>query len=129
VAAADNGALVRRAVEAIWNRGELEAADRLFAAGYVNHGGLIPDLVRGPEAVKLAAALFRAAFPRLHVTVEDVLADGATVALRWTARGGGDALEGTTFGRVAGGKVAESWTYWDTGRLSTAAPGRAGGVR
>jgi len=53
----DRTDLVRQAVEAIWNRGELDAADALFAPDYVNHGGLIPDLVRGPEAVKLSAAL------------------------------------------------------------------------
>ena len=51
------------AVEAIWNRGALEAADALFAPDYVNHGGLIPDLVRGPEAIKVGVALYRTAFP------------------------------------------------------------------
>ena len=51
----ETGALVRRAVEAIWNRGELDQADGLVAADYINHGGLIPDVVRGPEAVKLCA--------------------------------------------------------------------------
>ena len=58
-----NVALVRHAVEAIWNRGELEAADAVFAPDYVNHGGLITDLVRGPEAIKVSVALYRRAFP------------------------------------------------------------------
>ena len=71
-----NGAAVRRAVEAIWNRGALEAADALFAPDYVNHGGLIPDLVRGPEAIKVSAALYRAAFPGLHVAVDDLARTG-----------------------------------------------------
>ena len=47
--------LVRRAVEAIWNRGDLDVADELFAPGFVNHNGLITDLVSGSEAIKISA--------------------------------------------------------------------------
>ena len=61
--------LVRRAIEAIWNRGDLDIADELFAAGYVNHDGVIADLVLGPEAIKISAALHRLAFPDLHVAI------------------------------------------------------------
>jgi ketosteroid isomerase-like protein len=128
MAASEPAGLVRRAVEEIWNRGAFELADRLFAPGYVNHGGLIPDLVRGPEAIKVGVALYRRAFPGLRIDVEDLVADGETVALRWEARGasaadgtadaapgGRGALAGVTFVRFAGGQIAESWTYWDAG--------------
>jgi predicted ester cyclase len=121
-----SGALVRRVVEAIWNRGALEAADALFAPDYVNHGGLIPDLVRGPEAIKVSVAMYRAAFPDLHVAVDELVADGEMVVLRWTARGappgapGGaappgrrDEVTGVTRSRLVGGRIAESWTSWD----------------
>lgn len=119
MAASDLAVLVRRAVEEIWNRGDLDLADRLVAPGYVNHGGLIPDLVRGPEAVKVGAALVRHAFPRLRVAVEDLVAEGEMVALRWAARAdpaGPGSLAGVTFVRFAGGRIAESWTYWDAER-------------
>lgn len=79
--------LVRRAVEEIWNQGDLALADVLFAPDYVNHGGLIPDLVRGPEAIKSGVALYRTAFPDLHITVEALAAREEMVDLRWTARG------------------------------------------
>ena len=36
-----NQMLVRRAIDAIWNRGDLDVADALFAPDYINHGGLI----------------------------------------------------------------------------------------
>ena len=114
------------AVEAIWNRGELDAADALFAPDYVNHGGLIPDLVRGPEAIKVSVALYRAAFPGFPVAVDELRGDGETAVLRWTARGrhrnsrggpvaaaGRGSLTGTTRCRLADGKIAESWTSWD----------------
>jgi predicted SnoaL-like aldol condensation-catalyzing enzyme len=120
-----NAAIVRRAVERVWNRGELEMADGLFASAYVNHGGLIPDLVRGPEAIKISVALFRTAFPELHITIDRMVADGDSVELCWVAQtasetpvSGGDGgrhetLTGTTRGRFSHGLIVESWTTWD----------------
>ncbi|HLL50775.1 MAG TPA: ester cyclase [Thermomicrobiales bacterium] len=127
-AAAADGALVRHAIEEIWNGGDLDLADQVFAPTYTNHGGLIPDLVRGPEAIKVSVALYRAAFPEFRVTVLDLLAQGQTVAIRWEAtsppsrapgggRGDGDPgrLGGMTFARVVGGRILESWTNWEAG--------------
>ena len=121
-----NVAVVRRAVEEIWNQGALDLADELFAPDYVNHGGLIPDLVRGPEAIKVSVALYHLAFPDLRITVEELVAQENVVALRWTARGtprgecpGGattgtpDPPTGMTFCRIAGDQITESWTCWD----------------
>lgn len=128
MAAEQNRRLVRRVIEKIWNGGNLDLADRLFAPGYVNHGGLIPDLVHGPEAIKVSVVLYRKAFPRFHLAVLDLLAQDETVALRWAAHrtpgqvasnGGPDdgvgTLFGMTFGRVADGQIAESWTCWEQG--------------
>ena len=121
-----NRDLVRRAVEEIWNQGDLALADVLFAPTYVNHGGLIPDLIHGPEAVKSAVALYRAAFPDFYITVEVLLAQEEMVDLHWSARRGpptartggaaasqGGALRGTTRSRCAANQIAESWTTWD----------------
>jgi len=125
MSASAHEALVRLAIEMIWNRGDLDAADQLFAPGYVNHNGLIADLVLGPEAIKISAALYRVAFPGLHVTVGEVNTVEDTVVLRWTARTGADplrsgsgaskakSLTGTTRSRIAAGKIIESWTEWD----------------
>src|SRR5689334_23195625 len=84
--AARNRALVRRAVEEIWNQGDLALADVLFAPGYVNHGGLIPDLVRGPEAITSSVALYRTAFPAFYITLETLVAQDDMVDVQWTAR-------------------------------------------
>ena len=120
VTAANNARLVRQVIEEIWNGGDLELADQVFAPDYVNHGGLIPDLVRGPEAIKISVAVYRLAFPEFRVAVVDLLAQGQTVALRWAAHrtpghdGGSDApdrdpdtLRGMTFGRMAGNQIME----------------------
>jgi hypothetical protein len=125
MSASAHEALMRRAIELIWNRGDLDAADELFAPGYVNHYGLIADLVLGPEAIKVSAALYRVAFPGLHVSVEEISTVEDTVVLRWTARTGPDkmvgdlvaskskSLTGITRSRIAAGKIVESWTEWD----------------
>jgi hypothetical protein len=121
----DNEAVVRRAVVTIWNGGELDVADELFGPGYVNHDGLIPDLVHGPEAIKISVALYRVAFPDLHITVDDAGTDGEMVTIRWTARRdtpgppnrGASAdrtlLTGRTRCLLSDGKIVESWTLWD----------------
>ena len=116
-------------------------ADELFSAAYLNHGGLIPDLVLGPEAIKVGVALQRTAYPNLRVTVEHLMAEGEMVAIRWVARsrprggaihpsleGDDGALAGMTFCRLSAGKIAESWTNWDAGdilRKLIAATGRS----
>src|SRR5687767_7844177 len=128
VTAANNARLVRQVIEEIWNGGDLELADQVFAPDYVNHGGLIPDLVRGPEAIKVSVAMYRLTFPELRVAVVDVLAQGQMVALHWAAHttrghdGGSDApdcdpdtLRGMTFGRVRDGQIEETWTCWEMG--------------
>jgi len=110
----DNEAIVRRAIEVIWNCGELSVADELFDVAYVNHDGLIPDLVRGPEAIKISVVFYRTAFPDLHIAVEESRTEGETVVLSWTARrdSGQTLLRGITRSRFAGGKIVESWTQW-----------------
>ena len=126
MSSSNNETLVRRAVESIWNVGDLDLADELFTPDYVNHHGLIADVVLGPEAIKISAALHRLAFPDLCVVIEDVSTEDGIVVMHWTAGrgcadrqdGSGIALEqesltGVTRSRFAGGKIIESWTEWD----------------
>lgn len=118
-----NEALVRRAIDAIWNRGDLDVADDVFAPQYVNHYGLIPDLVSGPEAMKISASFYRLAFPNLSVAVDMVSANEDTVVVGWTATSRSDgrsdaSLKGRTRTRFVGGKIVESWTEWDHNRCT-----------
>lgn len=126
MSAEHNVAVVQRAVEAIWNQGELDVADVLFAAGYVNHDGLIPNLVHGPEAIKISVVLYRLAFPDLHINVTQLSAERDVVRLRWTAdrsqeaarldsapRAAGGTLSGRMVIRLAANQIVESWTEWD----------------
>ena len=125
-AAKCNAAVVRRAVERIWNGGDLTLADHLFDLAYVNHGGLISDVVHGPEAIKISVALYRTAFPDLHIAVDRLVTEGDMVELGWVAHTSwgahslhaehfsqGETLTGTTCSRLCDGQIVESWTTWD----------------
>lgn len=91
----------------------------------MNRDGLITDLVLGPEAIKISAAMYRLAFPDLHVAVEGGTTTKDIVRLRWTATYKGNRLSngalgpgpkvliGTTRSRIAAGKIVETWTEWD----------------
>lgn len=125
-----NVTLAQRVVEEIWNSADLDLADELFTPTYINHGGLIPDLVRGPEAIKIAVALYRTAFPDLQIRVEHLMAEKNLLMVRWMARSKThealtgfarteqpSTVTGMTLCRLSGGKIAESWTSWDTGAV------------
>src|SRR5690349_12372796 len=79
--------LVRRVVAESGKGGDLGLAGRLSGPGCVNHGGRIPDLVHGPEAIKVSVVLYRTAVPAFRVAGLDLVAEGQAVALGWTAHG------------------------------------------
>ena len=80
-----NKALVARYVEDVLNRGDMAAADELFAPDYRRHVSPISTALTR-EAQKQRLAGIRAAFPDWRVTADDVLADGDRVAFRATIR-------------------------------------------
>jgi len=120
-----NKALVRRFLDEVIGRGDLEAADGLCAADLAWHGvgvGELADLA----TFKRAVAPFLTAFPDLRVTAEDLLAEGDRVVARYTWRGTqrgeffgipatGRSVEvaGTSIYRLAGGKIVEEWWLED----------------
>ena len=69
-----NKELVRRYIEEVLNGGDLGLIDDLFA----------PPL---NEQVRQVATFYRSAFPDMHETIHDLVAEGDTVMARWTFRG------------------------------------------
>jgi predicted ester cyclase len=84
---AENKALTRRLEEQVWNEGNLDITDEIMAPDFVAHVGGAPAALRGPAAVKEWAALWRTAFPDVHATVEDVIAEHDKVVTRITLTG------------------------------------------
>ena len=81
-----NKAVVRRWIEAFKAGGDESVSDELRSPQFVNHSAP-PGAPTGPEAGKLAFRAMRAAFPDLHVRIEDMVADGDRVATRQTFSG------------------------------------------
>jgi len=124
--AEENKAVVRRQEEELFTRGNLDAADEIYAPGYVGHDPSNPEDIRGLEAAKQAAADYRRAFPDLRVTLEDLIAEGdkvvARLRFRGTHRGELDGIaptgrrvdcSGIVVSRMEGGKIAEDWANFD----------------
>ena len=121
----ENKAIVRRVFEEVWNTGNLALIDELYAADYVRHNAP-PDRPGGPAGEKQHRALFRAAFPDLHITADDMVAEGDRVAVRYTWRGTHQGAElgiaptgkqvtmsGIAIHRIVAGKIAELWVVGD----------------
>src|SRR5947209_19109562 len=79
-----NKAIVRKYLE-LWDTGNLALADEVLAPHFVDH--LHPELAAGPESVKKEVAAFRAAFPDVKGTAEQMTGDGGAVACRLVLRG------------------------------------------
>jgi steroid delta-isomerase-like uncharacterized protein len=78
-------AIARRWFDAM-SRGEHDAvADDVFAPDYALFMGA--DAMRGTAAIKAMVDAYRTAFPDLVFTVEDAVAEGDRLAVRWTATG------------------------------------------
>ena len=124
----ENKALVRRFTEEFRNRGDLAVADELLAPNYVLHAGLGGD-IHGPEGMKQDIVVARSAFPDLHITIDDMVAEGDKVASRWTIRGTHRGAHtqlgiaptgkqvtgwGMSIDRIVGGKIVETWNRYDS---------------
>ena len=119
----------RRLLEESFNDGNFELVEQLVATEALNHDLALPAQLRdlrGPEGLKRIVTMYRAAFPDLRMTVDDVIASEDKVALRWhsegTHRGDLAGLAPTgVHGSVTGisvdqwkdGKIIETWAEWD----------------
>ena len=120
----ENKALVRLFDEEFWNKGNLAAADELMTAGatIVLPGMGQVDLTQ----LKAFAASLRGAFPDWYSTTDELMAEGARAAERWTGRGTHQGefqgiaptgrqitVPGFVFYRVASGKITKFWGLFD----------------
>lgn len=118
----ENKALARRAWEIMENPDLIE---EVYAADVVWHE---PDQdIHGIEEAKRFISMYKTAFPDLHATVEDVVAEGDKVVTRLTMRGTHQGeieefgpptgrqieVKGITVSRIEGGKIVEDWDAYD----------------
>jgi steroid delta-isomerase-like uncharacterized protein len=122
MSAEDNKAKVRRIIEEAWNGGNLAVLDELVAPNCVFHDP--STTFRGPEGIKRYVMMYRMAYPDVHFTIEDLIAEGERVVTRWTVTGThqgelqgiaptGKSVTGIVISRFAKGKVEEDWINFD----------------
>jgi steroid delta-isomerase-like uncharacterized protein len=126
MSAEENKALVRRVLEEMFNKGNLDVADALLAPHYVDHDPAMPEDIHGPEGFKQYVSTYRSAFSDLHLEIEDQIAEGDKVVTRWTGTGTHDGelvgipptgnrvtLPGMEIVRISDGKLVEGWEGYD----------------
>jgi steroid delta-isomerase-like uncharacterized protein len=119
-----NEAVVRRLLEEVVNHGSTDLLSRLVAADHIGHDPLGDHY--GPEGLRISIAEYRAAFPDLELTVDDLVTAEDKVVHRFTLRGthAGPFMgipptgrvvttSGIAIDRLAEGKVVESWVSLD----------------
>jgi steroid delta-isomerase-like uncharacterized protein len=123
-----NAQVARRWFEEVWNQRRHETVYELSlpeSVGHMEHGD-----VTSREDFLVFHAKFLEALPDLRITVEDTIAEGENVVVRWfvSATHGGNGLgceatgkpvrlRGMTWVRIRGGKIIESWDCWNLGGL------------
>jgi steroid delta-isomerase-like uncharacterized protein len=116
----------RRLVDEVWNRGNVDSVDGVFAPDFVGHDPNRPEIRGGADAVKASVRTFHTAFPDLSISVDDLFAAGDRIVWRYTLRGthrarflGVEAtgrkieVTGISIFRRAGGLLREGWIEFD----------------
>jgi predicted ester cyclase len=122
----DNKAVVRRFYEEVMNQKKRAVLDEVFDLNVVDHFAP-PGTPGGLEGARQTLGMFLTAFPDLHFTVEDLIAEGDKVVARATlsgtqqgtfmgipATGKRVTITGIDINRFVGGKSVEHWVEMDT---------------
>lgn len=122
---ADNVATARRILDEAFGAGNLDVIDEVTTEGFVNHDPVMGDQDR--EASKQSVTAYRAAFPDLEFTIDEIFEVDDKVVTRWSASGTfegefmgqqptgerGEPVRGIGIDRFEDGRIAESWAQWD----------------
>ena len=120
----ENKALIRRYIEELKNKENFSIIDELWTPDSIFHTPHGRD--HGPEEFKKTRIAERKAFPDLRMEIDDIIAEGDKVVIRWTERGTfkahwgnipptGEKIEisGIMIFRLSGGKIMEIWDAFD----------------
>lgn len=126
----ENKALVRRFVEQVENHHDLDVIDELFSPDFVDHSGLSSS--PGIEGTKAFFTMMFAAFPDMHFTVRQQLAEDDRVMTYKTFHGTHQghfmgippsgkqvSFDNIDIMTVKEGKIIEHWTVGDMLSLMT----------
>jgi steroid delta-isomerase-like uncharacterized protein len=109
--------------EDFWNKQNIAAFEKYFTGDFISH---YPEGdMNGEQVIGLCKAYF-SAFPDLHITIDDLIAEGDKVVKVWTAHsthkgelmgipatGKAIVVKGMEVFRIVDGKIAENWVIMD----------------
>ena len=117
-------AVMRRFIGEVINNGDYSALRDLIHPDYVYRTP--GQELRGPQQIEDLFELYRAAFPDLHVQINDLVAAADKIAITITltathagsltgidATGRRVKIRGSVFSRFAGGRIVEEWELLD----------------
>ena len=121
-------ALVRRHIDAGFNRGDWTVCETTLADDYTARYGADGEANVGRDHYVRVCTFLRKSFPDVAISIEDLVVEGDKIVNRYIERGtltgrpflgieaAGQryAKPGTTVYRVAHGQLAESWGVEDT---------------
>jgi steroid delta-isomerase-like uncharacterized protein len=126
VSTEENKAAERRFYAEVWVKHNLDVLDELVAPDVVEHNPLFPGQAPGREGFRQTIETVFSAFPDAQSTIEDLIAEGDTVVVRWTGSGThrGEFMgifptnkqmtsAGIDIIRYKGGRRVETWRQWD----------------
>ena len=126
-----NKAVVMRSETELWSRGNLAVAAELYSPAFICHFPIGPEW-RGIDGITQAVKNHRVSFPDWNEHVEDIIAEGNRVAIRFKSTGtqrgvfAGIAPTGRevtisefAIFRLADGKIVEQWGMPDIAGLMT----------
>ena len=121
--------LALRWMEEVWNERIESTIDELLSPECIGHSEGMPE-VRGIREFREYRSAYLAAFPDLRLDVQDAIAAGDNVCVRWRVRGThkGHAMGvaptnkpvdfwGITWLRFSGDRIVEGWDAWNQGGL------------
>lgn len=122
---AENKRIARRYPEAVATEGNVDLIEELVTEDYVEHG-VFGDETRGADEDMEKMRELLAAFPDFEATVDDIVAEDDTVAMRVTLEGTHEgefqgieptgnsfAVSNMVFTRIEGERIAERWVTTD----------------
>lgn len=118
----EHKAIARQFLEDAFPQGQFE---QILATDYQDHNAP-PGTLPGPAGILQITEPYRQAFPDLHFTVEDQVAEGDKVVTRFVFHGTHQGslmgipptgkqvhMEGISIYRIADGRMQEAWVQYD----------------
>ena len=132
-----NKHLVESFIQELFTAGDVTAVDRYVSPDFVNHDPPFPGSPQGPEGMRQAAEMMRAAVPDWRSDIDHLIAEGDLVVEHFHAHGTrtgellGAPADGSTLTmrgiqifRIADDKVVERWGRLDDLGLQQQLTGR-----